>query len=231
MKKKFWKWWILPSPSELGMTGDSTYEALSMRGFANPGEPTWEDWEEIVQKKYPIRFFLTEEVVPWFRRKFRRIVKDPIYWFKCHFIPKHKYHLLDLRQPKIKGEYNYRYGWIDSDTQMVFALFGILNKFVECEMKHWFCPSEEDVQADPSLLNQRNNYLEAKNIHYWWNIERKRQEKAHTDMLTAWSDAKHGGDPSEHQLWLDLHKLDQANQDKEDEIIARLLKIRRSLWT
>jgi len=229
--KKYWKWWILPSPSELGMTKDRSYEALSMRGWGRPGEATWEDWEEIVQARYPFRFWLINQMFPWMRQKYRKWIKDPIYWFKCHLMRRYRYHLLDLRQPRVKGEYSYRYGWIDADTQMMFALFNILNNFVEHEAKNWYCPSEEDVQADSSLLTQRNVYLEVKLLHYWWNIERKRQEKAASDLLSAWSDAKHDSNPSEHQLWIELHELEKVNEEKIDEMMSRLLKIRHSLWT
>ena len=144
---------------------------------------------------------------------------------------KHRYHLLDLRQPKVKGEPGYRYGWLDSDTKMVYALFNILNQYVENEMPHHYCPSEEDVQAEPFLLTQRSNYLEVKNLHYWWNVGRKREEKKYLELLHVWSQAKLDQNPSEHQLWLELKKIEQANDDKLDEMITRLIKIRRSLWT
>lgn len=231
--KDFWKWYTLPTPSQLGMTDDSTYDALPMRGFQQPGDtsPTWEDWDERVEKEYPVRFFLHQQLTPWIRRQYKKWILNPIYWIKYHLISKYRYHMLDLRQPKSHGECGYRYGWIDSDTQMLFALFNILNKFVKYEMPRWYCPSEEEVQVDPHLLTQRQSYLETKNIHYWWNVERLRQEKIISDTLSTWSKAKKDQDPSEHQLWLDLKKMEDALEGKTDEMIARLLKIRRFLWT
>lgn len=226
---EYWKWKILPSPIKLGLSDSN---ALGSRDFGNqPGQVTWEDWEEKVKALHPVRFFLVEELVPWFKQKYRKLVKDPIYWFKCNFLTKHKYHLIDIREPKTEGPLAYRYGWIDSDTKMVLALFTILNDFVREEMSHWYCPSEEEVQAEPHLINQRNNYLETKAIHYWYNVERKRQEKVHAELLHSWSDAKKAQDPAEHQLWIDLHKVEESNKEKEDEMLARLLKIRGSLWT
>jgi hypothetical protein len=151
------------------------------------------------------------------------------YWFVSHFIPSRKYHLLDLRQPKISGEY--RYGWIDADHQILFALFNILNNFVKQEMPNWYCPSEEEISHDVSLLNQRNTYLEVKAIHYWWNIDRKRQESRRDHMIDDWHKARKAGSSQEHQLWEDLRKADRALDDKEDEMIGRLIKIRHALWT
>jgi hypothetical protein len=114
---------------------------------------------------------------------------------------------------------------------MLYALFNILNTFVEKELPHMYCPSEEDVQKESHLLHQRNHYLEIKAIHYWWNIERLRQNKAHAEMQDKWSEAKQANDPIEHQYWDQLRKIDAANEAKEDEMIGRLIKIRRSLWT
>lgn len=154
---------------------------------------------------------------------------DMKYWFVSHFIPKRKYHLLDLRQPKANGDY--RYGWLDSDHQMIFALFNILNNFVKNEMPHWYCPSEEEIAFDASLLHQRNIFLEVKAIHYWWNVDRKRQDKRKDHLLHDWHEAKKISVSKEHQLWEDLRKAETALEDKEDEMILRLIKIRRSLWT
>lgn len=224
-REKWWKIFRLPSPSELGWTS-SSYNALPMRMFNhNQEDHTWEDWEELMQKDYPVRYFFSETLPSWFRRRIKSPINDAWYWFVCHTLPSRKYHRLDLRQP------NYKYGWIDSDTKMLYALFNILNTFVEQEVPHKYCPSEEDVQKEPHLLYQRNNLLETKAIHYWWNVERVRQQKEYDELLHRWSDAQKEDAQEAHQLWLDLNKMEKAQEDKEDEMLARLLKIRRSLWT
>jgi hypothetical protein len=233
-REKWWKIFHLPSPKELGWT-DSEYNALPMRMFSqnNGNEHTWEDWEEKVREEYPFRYFMSETLPSWFRYRIQRPIKDAWYWIICHLLPSRRYHILDLRQPenKERGLSGYKYGWIDSDTKMLYALFNILNKFVEDEVSNWYCPSEEEVQSEPHLLYQRNNWLETKAIHYWWNVERIRQMKEHDDLLGQWSDAQKANAPETHQLWDELKKADKAQEDKEDEMIARLLKIRRSLWT
>jgi hypothetical protein len=228
-EKKYWKWFILPSPKDLGMTD---HDALPMRGFGNPtGGPTWEDWEEKVKKMRPFRFWLVETFTPWITRTYRRLVKNPIYWLKCHLLSKYKYHILDLRQPKEDGKLAYRYGWIDCDTQIVLALFNILNKFVANELPRWYVPSEEEIQTDASLLDQRRRYLEIRAIHYWWNVERKRQEKAQNEILHSWHVAHKAESPDIHQLWDKLKKIEKANEDKEEEMLNRLIKIRHNLWS
>lgn len=226
----WWKFFRLPSPKELGW---SDTNALASKMFPNHGvdEKTWEDWEEKMRSEYPVRYFLGDTLPRWFSLRWKLYVKDPIYWVKCHTLPSYRFHMLDLRQSKKEGPLAYRYGWIDSDTKMVYALVKILNDFVEHEMSHWYCPSEEDVQADTSLLYQRNKWLETKALHYWWNVERLRQQKNHDDLLHRWSDARKVDAPETQQLWDDLKKIETALEDKEEEMLIRLIKVRRSLWT
>jgi len=227
--KEYWKWRWLPSPKKLGMSDSN---ALGSRNFGNqPGQPTWEDWKEKVKAMHPIRFFLIEELIPLIKIKWRNYVWEPWYWLKCHVIKRHRYHMLDLRQPKQDGEYAYRYGWLDSDHKMVYALFNILNNFVADEMPHWYCPSEEEIDQNPHLLNQRHKYLEIKTIHYWWNIDRKRREQYYADLLHKWNEARKNQDPAEHQFWIDLKAEESAFKDKEEEMLIRLIKIRGVLWT
>jgi len=227
---KLWKIFHLPSPKELGW---SKGNALPVALFKQPNDntPTWEDWDAKMRQEYPVRYFFAETLPFWFKNQIQRRIKDTIYFIKCHVLPSHRYHMLDLRQPKKKGEYSYRWGWLDSDSKIVYALFNILNTFVRDELPDMHCPSEEEVQANPYLLSQRNNYLEIKAIHYWWNVERVRQSQAHDEMLTKWAEAKRTNDPNEHQLWGDLQKIEAEAEAKEEEMIIRLIKIRRSLWT
>ena len=231
-RAKKWKIFGLPSPKDLGWT-DSESNALPMALFKRIGDdtPTWEDWDSKMRKEYPVRYFLAETLPFWFQVRISRRVKDSLYWVKCHVLPSHQYHMLDLRQPKNESMHNYRWGWIDSDTKILYAIFNILNTFVKEELPHMYCPSEEEVQRDVTLLHQRNHYLEIKSIHYWWNIERLRQNKIHAETLTQWSDAKQAQDPDEHVLWDKLRKLETTMEEKEDEMIGRLIKIRHSLWT
>lgn len=232
-----WKIVKLPTPFELGWSDDPNLNALPMRDFCSPGDktPTWEDWEEKMQKEYSFRYFLVESLPRWMYRHIVQPLKDAKYWAVCHFVPSHRYHMLDLRQPLKKGGIEnidtYRWGWIESDNQMLYAIFNIFNDFVEHQFKHHYCPSEEDVQTEPYLLQTRNLHLEIKAIHYWWNVERCRMQNIQDKLLHDWSEARRNDTSAVHQLWDELHKGDQAFDDKTDEMIMRLMKIRRSLWT
>lgn len=204
-----------------------------MRDFqdADDHSPTWEDYNDLIQQKYPVRYFLLDRLPFWISCRWKWYVKNSWYWLKCQLLPSHKFHLLDLRQPKKNDPLAYRYGWLETDHQMEYALFNILNNFVKHQMDHWYCPSEEEVKSEPHNTNQRNAWLETKAIHQWWNIDRLQEEKTYDEALTRWSEAKKNGDPSKKLFWDELHDIQQANADKLEEMMIRLIKVRKSLWT
>jgi hypothetical protein len=201
---------------------------------------TWEDWHETVQKMHPVKYFIAETATDFLQQKIWWRLKHPVekfhYWFVSHFVPSRRYHMLDLRQPCPKGEMNvdcYKYGWRDVDARMLFAMFNLLNEFVTGELPHYYCPTEEDVAKDPTLKEQRNVVLEVNAIHHWWNVTRKEDHRAYDSLLHQWSQIRKISGKTEEaaRLFKILGTVEKDNEDKVDEMIARLMKIRRSLWT
>jgi hypothetical protein len=222
----------LPSPLELGW---SSSDALPCRDFTPDCEgPTWEDWHVEVKKLHPVKYWIAETAGDAVRRtwyRFTRPFTDFHYWLVSHVVPRRRHHILDLRQPKNKHIDSYQYGYVDTDSKMLFALFNLLNRFVEKELDSFYCPSEEEVIKDPYLQTQRDHYFEIKNIHYWWNVERKEDAKLQDQMQHEWWLAKKNRSADYEDKWNLLTEAKQKFDDKEDEMIARLMKIRRTLWT
>lgn len=221
----------VPTPKELGR---SKSNALPLKGFSNydPSAYTWDDWRTEVKSSYPIRYWLLEQLPTYFWAP-KRHIKETIYWFKCHFIPKHRYHVLNLRQPKLKNnkpnpEY-YDYGWCDSDKQILYALFNILNNFMEHEFKDFYVPPESD--ADDFLSEQREAGLEMQALHHYWNIDRPRKLKDAENILSTWHEAKMTNRPDQEIWWKKLNEIEAYNAAQEEEMILRLIKIRKWLWT
>ena len=257
----------IPGPKDLGMSDNN--HAMSMEMFRNNStEATWEQYYERVKKEYPISFFCASTVPTFFHDLWRDITRKPkkfAYWLKCHVIPKHRYHMIDIRQKG--GSYgnalsrlldmdqrrivtqalplSYRYGWIDAPQQMEYALFNILAKFVEEEMPYGYCvPSEEEAAKDDAgdepdkysgFRRQLDNHKEYMAIYNYWKVDRIVLAKAHTDALTAWSNARQAarGDQTEEVqlLWKKLNETDEAEKQKLEEMLHRLIDVRGCLWT
>jgi hypothetical protein len=194
----------------------------------------WEDYYADLKKAYPIRYFFAETLADFLRYKVWFPVKRPIsdawYYLKCHLVPKHRYHMLDLRQP------GYTHGWRDTDTRMLYANFNLLNEFVKYELPNFYCPTEEECADISEIGNrkQRNDYLEVLALHYWWNTQRALDQKKCDDALHAWHERKHKQktfDEETERLWKEHLLHDEAFDEVETEMLIRLIKIRKSLWT
>jgi hypothetical protein len=225
----------LPGPKELGR---SSSNALPSREFTPEStEYCWEDWNQEVKEKFPIRYFFAETLADFVHYKIWFTIAKPIsdthYWLVSHIVPKRRYHMLDLRQPDNgKGDDDvYRYGWRDVPEKMLFAIFNLLDQFVREELPNKYFPTEEEASKDEFLQIQRNNCLEAQAIHHWWTIDRKLANKKINDLRVAWSKAHRARLPEAKEMLIELRKLEEEFEKTTEEMIARLMKIRLTLWT
>ncbi len=228
--KNLWKKLVtLPSPRELGW---SQHNALEDEEFSDePKGKTWQDWHRHVKQLHPIKYFIVESIPKFFRYNIYWPIKRPIekahYWLVSHFIPSRRYHMLDLRQ-----EGGYRYGWQDVPEKMLFAMFNLLGEYLNKEYPHDLTDyyTEEQIEADAGYKSQQDSINEARAIYHWWKVGRKQEEQAINDARNLWyKTRKDKGVRQEH--WDKLKELEEAYENKTDEMIARLMKIRRTLWT
>lgn len=227
--KKRKRWWKLPSPVDLGW---SEYNALEDAEWSDePKGKTWQDWHAHVKSKYPVHYFLVETVPDWFRTKIWWPIKHPAerlhYWLVSHLIPSRRYHMLDLRQKN-----GYRYGWQDVPEKMLYAMFNLLGEYLEegpNDLTQWY--TREQIEADEGMKAQQDAIDEARAIYHWWTVEKPANEKARDGMLHTWASAKKAKDPKKQEYWDTMQKMEEDNEAKTDEMIARLMKIRRTLWT
>ena len=218
-------WWKLPSPIELGK---SDCDALPSKMFEpNSQEYTWEDWREEVKRKHPIKYFCTQTIPSVINIKITLPINHMIYYLESHIIPNKRYHMLDLRQPKGWDIDAYRYGWCDVPTKMLYAWFNLLDDFVNKEMKHLYLPPEDDIENK----KQREIYLEILDIHKWWTKDRKKSMEKYHDLLDKSWLARKSNDPNSSELRRQSLQLDRQIEDKTDEMLMRLIKVRRHLWS
>lgn len=151
----------------------------------------------------------------------------PWYWFKCHFFPTHRYHILDLR----KSGNGYSYGWHDSDTRMLHACFLLLVEYVE---------KEKPFEIIDWSYNDKTKEVasEIKELYHWWTVRRPAAKKqlafdwANETDRTEFISLEGGGvqikSPESHKTLVQReHDLDVDDQNN----LERLIKIRGYLWT
>jgi len=229
----FTKIFKFPNPKQLGMSDHCN--AMPMRDFGNDdGSPTWDDYYDHLKKIYPVKFFFASTLPTFIRYAWLSLIgwklHDFKYWFISFIIERD--HILDLRQPKrnkIGDADHYRHGYIDTDTKMVYAIFNLLTNFVL--RQRMYMPTAEEVAKEPILQTQLDKYTEIYAIYHWWNKDRKLEYKEADDAMTAWSKAKRSKSPDTKQLWDNLQNLNKRNEDKLEEMLIRVLGIRKYLWS
>ena len=155
------------------------------------------------------------------------VFRQPWYWFRCHFIPKHRYHILDLR----KGGNSYSWGWYDTDSRMLQACFLLLKDYVELEKPF------QNIDWDENEFHSHAG-KEIRDLYDWWTV---RRPAAKAKLALDWEN-----EPERTQLIkLDdggykvvvpdsTRTLDQREEDMNTEDqrnLERLIKIRGFLWT
>lgn len=236
MLKKLFK---LPSPVDLGW---SKYNALEDEEFSdNPQGKTWQDWHRTVKAMHPVKYWFSETLVNFVRHKIYWPIKHPVsdahYWLVSHIIPGRRYHMLDLRQTHHHDTNHpdkcYHHGWIDVPDKMLFALFNLLGEYLNKEKPHdltqWY--SRDKIESDEGMKTQQASLDEARAIHHWWISERDNQIDERNHLQHLWYEAKKDKDPQREIYWTKLKELDAKLEDKDDEMVVRLMKIRRTLWT
>lgn len=222
----------LPGPKELGM---SSSNALPSREFTPDVEGVcWEDWHQTVKEMHPIKYWIAETAADYIKYNIWFTITRPIkrahYWLISHTI--RRYHILDLRQPD-----EYKYGWQDTDTRILYANFNLLNEFVKHEMPNFYCPTLEECENEQfgfSNKAQRDAYFKILDLHNWWNYERKIEQFNIDNLRDAYHHRKYDQkirDQETEKMWNSLQEAETNFADKETDMLINLIKIRRSLWT
>jgi len=137
--------------------------------------------------------------------------------------------------------------WYDSDTRILHGMMTVLAEFHERELLL-------DIVNWDSDDAHKEAKKEMDEIYAWW-LNYKTREKEISDTLTAWSDRidavckerqyvknEHplhfidylndkNKDSIEAELNVRLRAMEEQLGKEEDEMLARLLKIRRFMWT
>lgn len=193
---------------------DSSYGvALPIRGIGDPNAYTWEDWEAEVRRDYPVRYWLFE-TVPRFLGRCSNRWWELVYWLKCQVLSTHAWHRVDLRNPG--PGIDYTYGYIDPGTQILYASFAILRRLVKSK-------KFKDRRWDPEDSELERGYVEAQALYAWWMRERS-EEHARVAEKGRTIDKSTPG-------WVDeLDADDRALEEKDLEMLIRLMRIREKLW-
>lgn len=131
--------------------------------------------------------------------------------------------------------------WWDTDTKMLYGMMSLVVDLVEKEK--WF----EHIDFEGSGEEWVHAKKEVEEIYAWWKNYSNRGKEI-DQALTDWHEyafqdaddhnrdinehfSKMRRDDKERELSDHLHSLEKKLEDEEGEMIIRLVKIRKYLWT
>ena len=126
--------------------------------------------------------------------------------------------------------------WCDKDHVMLLACFQLLVDFVEKEKPQKFVDFVHDK-------NQRLQWKEILALRKYWKKDRPAMEKEITKVRLKWGRSrKTRMEPAgknlvrevvlheDRRAWNQLRRLEDRFEKKEDEMLGRLIGIRKHLW-
>lgn len=144
-----------------------------------------------------------------------------LYWLRTHTWD--RCHMIDIRNRRN----GYAWGWLDRSEGLLFVNMAMLVEFVEKE--HPF--EMIDWDADEPHLEAAK---ELREIYEWWTIKRKIEHDEHEQRFdVAYEDCPSlPYEPTPEQQ--KVHETLQVEEDKLDQkdtdMLIRLIKVRGSMW-
>lgn len=166
--------------------------------------------------------FFENLIDPLFQKIYLRL--EPVYWIRAHTFD--RYHVIN-----ISGIDGYRWGWSDADHRIELAMEKIFLEFYEKEypgMIEWDADTEREIEE----------------LYKWFTVDRKKMNEMMNDYacelptLDECLKEQPGGKtylydpPADRREQLAIFmEMDEAIEKKKDEMLTRLLNLRRRLWT
>lgn len=167
----------------------------------------WEQWERDASRNSPVAWFIRRTVPRWFAQTWRVWVHEPWYWLKCRFWHRHNVLVIKSLPPT----------WTDRDTRLLHASFQLLADFIEREEPYGIGRTREQLIADYDFS------YEGCDPEINADIRKAAEERADT-----WQEV---------QALYDWWKVRSQSDEDDDhyaedtEMICRLAKVRKCLWT
>ena len=87
-----------------------------------------------------------------------------------------------------------------------------------------------DWEISVTNSHQARAAAEKKDLYLWWTVERPNRFDLYTDPHLGWNENKNNSDYLRHDYTL-VHSCETIYEEQDQEMLIRLMKVRRSLWT
>jgi len=227
------KWrdfWDLPAPTEVGF--EDNYLRTTMFSPFGTG-PTWEvDYDAAVRRLHPWRYFWMKRVVnPIYYGgcRVRRWFGEVLHWVQCMVWPS-RYNFYRIDISNADPLHPNQWGYCDASEQIELACWGVLCRFAEDDVMYRpDASTEEDPDTKKMLENQTAHYDEVHELYKYWTVDRLVDAEKSEALFEV---TEHCTSADEYSDAIrDWIKFDEVVLHRREEMLLRLIKIRRGLWS
>lgn len=210
---------------------------------------TWEEWREFdkeFKKNAPVRFFIKNIILVRIKQIKRRYIDDSINWVR--YRTTRRFHIINT---------GLKPGYYDKDHIMLHGNFSILKNYVEVEcaaMHNWDKPVKEandgvkhlewEISLGEESPRQSESAKEILTLYKWWTEIRPNRERVKLPIKAEealskrkWTDTffdtmERVEKDDEYKNYIkESHEQTDAWNQEDDDMLIRLIKIRKNLWT
>jgi hypothetical protein len=169
-----------------------------------------------------------------FRFRVFRWLDRAAYWLRTHTWD--RYHMVDIRSRRN----GYAWGWMDRSEGMLFAVMAMLVAFVEQERAFQVIDWDSDD-------GHREAVRELREIYLWWTQDRKIEHDEHERLAdeayegyqTTFVPMPDGmlklvtsdETPEQRKARDDVREAEDRLDQKDTDMMIRLIKVREAMWT
>jgi len=202
----------------------------------------WNDWAKI-EKNSPSRYFLANTVPDFILYKLLNPISklDDLLWkFKWRYVKKHQYNII---RTELEPAY------YDQDTLLLYGMFAVLCSYVEEGREHL----EWSAFSGECKGSQEDNAKEALFLYDWWKTNYNKRpdeyeisgvsacheehdkilkELGEDDLMAGFTDIGMTKDLLKKRdiAHKKLQKIEKNWVKEEEEMMLRLVKIKKSMW-
>lgn len=171
----------------------------------------WLKFDKYIQANHPIQYFFRDTIVNKFHLVRNNIGR--VYWYLKHWIREDN--KVKLGPP----------AYYDSDSRIELCLEKIFMDFYNIE----FLQGYVNWDAEPAIK------AEILEIHKYFTQEKlerdKKLEDSDNELYGDWEKSLNNGNPEHFTKFQVGWDIEDDNNKRHDEILMRVVKLRRSLWT
>lgn len=92
--------------------------------------------------------------------------------------------------------------------------------------------SASDLIERPELKDQYDACVKIKALYHYWKVERHQLQRQYDQALDEWCELRLSKNNTQTDtVWKELNDLEAKVNDREDEMVMNLVKVRRHLWS